>query len=549
MTCRLRRLGALTIAALTAFVTAAVAVAPARAALPNMLWYRSTVDTNGFFEVEGVSGMRQWDNAAGWVLRIDKNPLLLRDLEGDPAQTQIKSDIALHIFGSVNLLDWLQVGLELPISFARTGTVLGASSFDPKGIALGDLMLQGKFVLLSEERAPLSIGMVLGLSFPTGRNSKLYGGGGVEVDPSIVLSRRHPLGKPGYLFWSGEVGVRVRGDEAITGLETGHEFHVGAGLGYHFDKPRLAVMGEWVLRTQLSKFLSDKPTTPSEVRLGLRWFPHRSVAVTAALGTGVVEGYGATDHRILVGAAWSQHREPEPEVPLPGDRDGDGILDDVDRCPDDPEDRDGFEDADGCPDVDNDGDGILDADDRCPNEPEDRDGFEDADGCPDLDNDGDGVLDSDDRCPTEPETRNGFEDEDGCPDQAPVKGGDRYVIQADVLFDFDLTVIKPEGARELEALAATVKSHPEILRLSVDGHTDFMGTDEYNVGLSKRRALAVVERLVQLGLSRGMLEARWYGEKRPVDPATTDEARARNRRVELEVLEVAPGAQGPDKAP
>ncbi len=98
------------------------------------------------------------------------------------------------------------------------------------------------------------------------------------------------------------------------------------------------------------------------------------------------------------------------------DEDRDGIFEDVDRCIDEPEDRDGFEDTDGCPDPDNDRDGIADVSDRCPNEPEDRDGLADEDGCPDADADADGVADSADRCPREAEDRDGFEDDDGCPD-------------------------------------------------------------------------------------------------------------------------------------
>ena len=94
-----------------------------------------------------------------------------------------------------------------------------------------------------------------------------------------------------------------------------------------------------------------------------------------------------------------------------GDKDGDGILDDVDKCPNDPEDKDGFEDDDGCPDPDNDKDGILDAKDKCPLEPEDKDGFQDEDGCPDPDNDKDGVPDASDKCPNEP----GPADNNGCP--------------------------------------------------------------------------------------------------------------------------------------
>ena len=112
--------------------------------------------------------------------------------------------------------------------------------------------------------------------------------------------------------------------------------------------------------------------------------------------------------------------------PLVGDRDGDGIKDDVDKCPDDPEDIDGFEDEDGCPEPDNDRDGILDVDDKCPNEPETKNGFQDEDGCPDSvesDRDGDGIPDNIDKCPDDPEDRDGFEDEDGCPDPDNDKDG------------------------------------------------------------------------------------------------------------------------------
>jgi hypothetical protein len=95
-----------------------------------------------------------------------------------------------------------------------------------------------------------------------------------------------------------------------------------------------------------------------------------------------------------------------------GDKDKDGVSNKVDECKTEPEDADGFEDEDGCPDPDNDADGLLDGDDQCPNEAEDKDGFEDEDGCPDPDNDGDGVPDADDQCADELEDG---ADADGCP--------------------------------------------------------------------------------------------------------------------------------------
>jgi hypothetical protein len=103
--------------------------------------------------------------------------------------------------------------------------------------------------------------------------------------------------------------------------------------------------------------------------------------------------------------------------PAPGDRDGDGYLDTVDKCPEKPENFNGFEDEDGCPDdPDTDGDGIKDSEDSCVVEAEDADRYLDEDGCPDVDNDFDQILDSDDKCPLEAEDPDGYQDEDGCPD-------------------------------------------------------------------------------------------------------------------------------------
>ena len=106
---------------------------------------------------------------------------------------------------------------------------------------------------------------------------------------------------------------------------------------------------------------------------------------------------------------------PKPKA---SDKDGDGIVDKDDQCPLHPEDLDGFEDRDGCPELDNDKDRIADLEDSCPNVPEDYDGDADEDGCPDetSDRDGDGLADPVDRCPDEPEDKDGWKDDDGCPD-------------------------------------------------------------------------------------------------------------------------------------
>jgi len=132
-----------------------------------------------------------------------------------------------------------------------------------------------------------------------------------------------------------------------------------------------------------------------------------SAAVAPHANSRVDAGVASTTQVVLVA----------PGFVVP-DADDDGVPDDADRCPVQKEDLDGFEDEDGCPELDNDDDGIADGIDQCPAEAETPNGFADDDGCPDLapDADKDGVADVADRCPFEPETIDGVRDDDGCPE-------------------------------------------------------------------------------------------------------------------------------------
>jgi OOP family OmpA-OmpF porin len=231
-----------------------------------------------------------------------------------------------------------------------------------------------------------------------------------------------------------------------------------------------------------------------------------------------------------------------------GDRDGDGILDSHDKCPDDPEDRDGFQDTDGCPDPDNDKDGILDKDDQCPNDPEDKDGFEDQDGCPDPDNDKDQIPDVTDKCPNDPETYNGFEDEDGCPDKGKViiEGSDIMILDK-VLFQTGSAEILAESFPIIDAVATTLKHHPEFLVVEVAGHADERSNDDFNLKLTQDRARSVVEAMVQRGVERPRLVSQGYGEYCPVDPGHNMAAWDKNRRVEFKVVKTEDGLSGVER--
>jgi outer membrane protein OmpA-like peptidoglycan-associated protein len=187
------------------------------------------------------------------------------------------------------------------------------------------------------------------------------------------------------------------------------------------------------------------------------------------------------------------------------DPDGDGIMGAADKCPTQPEDKDGFEDDDGCPDPDNDGDGIPDVKDKCPNQPEDKDGFQDDDGCPDPDNDGDGIPDVKDRCPNEPETVNGIEDDDGCPE----KDADVYflgsTLQLALAFDTDKATLRPESGVWIDRAAAVFKRLASR-RIRIEAHVSEPRDPVTNQALSLKRADAVRDALIKRGVPLSQLE-------------------------------------------
>ena len=245
-----------------------------------------------------------------------------------------------------------------------------------------------------------------------------------------------------------------------------------------------------------------------------------------------------------------------------GDKDGDGIKDNVDKCPNEPEDKDGFQDDDGCPDPDNDGDGIPDVTDKCPMEPEDKDGFQDDDGCPDLDNDGDGLSDKVDQCPNDPEDKDNFEDDDGCPDLDNDKDGfadkddkcpdvpgvapdgcpkkynlvvvtaQKIELKQTVFFDFNKASIKSVSFALLNEVAQAMVDNPTI-NVEIGGHTDSVGNDASNLKLSQARAESVRTYMIKRGIASDRMVPKGFGENVPIADNRTEAGRSQNRRVEF----------------
>ncbi|MDR0966532.1 MAG: OmpA family protein [Myxococcales bacterium] len=257
--------------------------------------------------------------------------------------------------------------------------------------------------------------------------------------------------------------------------------------------------------------------------------------------------------------------------PVITDTDGDGIPDDVDRCPTNAEDVDGFEDEDGCPDPDNDGDRILDIDDACPHQhgvpnsdPKqhgcpDRDGdrildIDDAcpdepgvpssdpkqHGCPVLDRDGDGILDEVDACPDQPGIPDADPKKHGCPRKLKmvIVKEDKIEIRQQINFATGKSLIR--GAKSFQILDEVVlvlSDNPRIKKLSVEGHTDSTGKATMNKKLSQARAEAVVDYLVSRGVDPSRLDAMGFGPDNPIATNKTAAGRAKNRRTEFNIVQ------------
>ena len=236
-----------------------------------------------------------------------------------------------------------------------------------------------------------------------------------------------------------------------------------------------------------------------------------------------------------------------PMVPVVLDRDGDGVLDADDKCPDVAgltslqgcPDRDGDGIADGedkCPDVagvakyqgcpipDTDGDGVNDELDKCPTVK----GLARYQGCPVPDTDGDGVNDEEDKCPT----RVGPASNQGCPVIAKEVIEKINFAAKNVFFATGSFKLLPKSFKSLDEVVKLMKDD-ETLMIDIDGHTDAQGSDESNQVLSDNRAGAVKNYLVSKGVSESRLKSAGYGETKPVADNTTAAGRAKNRRTEM----------------
>ncbi len=460
-----------------------------------------------------------------------------------------------------------------------------------------DARLGGKLSLL--QQPTLAVAFVGSVFLPFGEDEMLLGDRSLVFEPKLAIEWKPSAGRATRVIANAAARIRRRtvlesfeagmtdldakvfldvGSEAVAGLgavvEVSPRFHVGAEAQLFVPLPAPVSYGgcRSYLGTRCEKLaaadyfndarrgdLAVLATAGAQLRLSA------DVTLLATLGTSQLGARG-DDVRLTTGLVWA----PQPlgaSVPGRNDRDGDGIpdsldgcrtepedkdgyqdedgcpdedndrdgiADPVDRCRDEPEDKDGFEDSDGCPEHDNDGDGVLDAIDRCPDQKEDLDKFDDEDGCPDEDNDQDGIPDVRDRCPLEPETKNGFEDDDGCPDNRGVatpsidERADRIAIVGGVIA-FEGVTLTPPSKPLLDPVAALLKAKKLLIRVEV--HVPRTAQPARDKALAQQRAKAVVDYLVSQGINAKQAQALGIGSERPLTTLSVgDPAQA---RVEL----------------
>jgi outer membrane protein OmpA-like peptidoglycan-associated protein len=591
--------------------------------------FRPAVDSKGYISTNGTNILGDGDYSFGLVLDAGFGIMPMTgfvygrrdtvDFDGDDPTGFEETDhlIDAAITGTLHfnygIANTAVVGVQVPIMVLGGPNVMVPEIYNdtssPLGLdtqGFGNITLHGKLRMLRYEQHAVGLAGILHIELPTGESNEFRGEPGFALWPVLALDwvpvpeLRFGL-NAGYRFNTGDgatmpfkgtvrpVGMASQAGDLMfpdsdrlceggmnvsnatcPGPVTGGEMIEyddlltgGVALAFRFAKSAELVADAYA--GQIASSIGDEGSLGLEAIGGLKIYVEDNSYLVLAGGIGPIES-------IIF----------EPSI---GDRDGDGYKDDVDECPDDPEDFDRFQDEDGCPEPDNDRDGILDVDDecplvpedhdgdadddgcpegsegdrdgdgildnvdKCPDDPEDRDGFQDEDGCPDPDNDKDRILDVDDSCPNDPETYNGFEDEDGCPDRGSVIIEENQIIILEkIYFATDSAEILQRSYPIVDAVAATLIGNPQITLVEVQGHADERGADDYNIRLTADRAASVVQALGQRGVDLNRLRSAGYGERCPIDPAHNATAWDKNRRVEFKIIRTDAGPTGVEVA-
>jgi OOP family OmpA-OmpF porin len=359
---------------------------------------------------------------AGLVADYAHNPLVLaRESNDETIGAIVAHQLWLHANGTLALWNRLALNLDIPVALVQQGD--GPSGTAPNGVGyafaspssaeLGDLRIGLRIRLLGESVDPIQVAVGGYAWVPTGASQSFVSDGAMRALPQaqlggLVAER---------IVWSFAVGPEIRRGQRFANVEQGTSMLWQGGLGV-----LLGAEQEWQLsaETTVSALLGgpELRNTNAEVLAGGKWRPIDWLEIGAAIGPGLSAGIGTPDVRAVLSVGYSPKQEP-PVV----DRDGDGIVDAEDACPEELGVRSAEPTKNGCPAItapsDRDGDGIIDAEDACPEQRGPRSADPAKNGCPlpvtAPDRDGDGIPDPQDACPDARGPTNADPTKNGCP--------------------------------------------------------------------------------------------------------------------------------------
>ncbi|MDB5217943.1 MAG: outer membrane protein [Myxococcaceae bacterium] len=463
--------------------------------------------------------------AAGIVTEWAYRPLVLYDpakIQGDARATAILDQVVLHAGAAFVLEDRVRVAFNVPLLIFQDGDDLAGIATtvrSPGKAAIGDVRASSDLRILGQYGGPISAAVGAQVYFPTGSRSLYTSDGTLRVTPRLLVA-----GDFAGFFYAAKLGFAYRpldatfdgrplGSEAIFAIAGGVKVNDRFVLGPEFYGSTVVTGGDRAFRTR---------NTPLELLLGA----HITVAEHWKTGCAIGPGFTRADGTPSMRVVFSVELEPA----ICNDPDGDGICTEDDACPT----VDGVPQNHGCP-ADRDFDGFNDEDDACPDEAGTRTADPKTAGCPDRDEDG--VADKNDACIDVPGVPTEDPKTNGCPTAgAPVE---KVVFPEHVRFAPDASVIGPDAAGALTAIAKRMKENPD-LRVRVEGHADDREAKPADVKkLTVDRAEAVKTWLEAHGVDAARMRTEGYGADRLVDTTGTDRGRAKNRRVEIHAVEEA----------
>jgi outer membrane protein OmpA-like peptidoglycan-associated protein len=472
--------------------------------------------------------------AAGLVAEYAYRPLAVYNADGSLRSAVVQDSLVLHPGGSLVLWDRLRVGLDLPVYAFQDGQAgtLSGTTYKAPSENIGDIRIGADVRLLGVYGDPITVAAGAQLFVPTGSQTDYTGDGVTRFEPRVLAA-----GQIGHFVYAAKLAFDYRAlTDRFAGSDLGSDFLFAASGGIKTWEDRLVVGAELfgsTIVTQTSEGAFSKLDTPFELLFSGHATLAKDWRVGAGVGPGLTRAYGEPAVRVVLSAEWAPPIPPPPPPP-PSDRDGDGIVDTDDACPDDPGPKTDDPATNGCPDRDH--DSVPDKVDACPDVPGVKTDDPKTNGCP-PDRDKDGILDSDDACPDVPGPPNEDPKKNGCPLVQIV--ADQVRIRDQIKFRYDKAELDPASDPILQAVASLLTEHSEITKVRIEGHTDNKGSAAYNLSLSQRRAAAVLAWLVGHGIDKQRLTSKGLGLTMPIDDNTTDDGRRNNRRVEFHIVEPA----------